>query len=500
MPTWMRLFTVLLLAVFALGAKGETLDRYMAIEIGRLEETRRLLERFAEEIWPGWDNYGRVEFRFRFPNQALLAVNPPAPPAGFQAVKGHAGHCGPVYIDRSRQEPGAIRGTLLGGGGGGLQVRIHLREVPGIRRGVGDEQILLYVHEMFHGFQSKVMSVDSDEALLDYLVGAEYAALSEVEGIAMERALQEPDAARARECLLDYNLARQYKRGFIPAAMAAAEESIAVSEGTASYAAQRMAMLILRGRYRPRLSRRLDPSFDGFRGLKEYLEAEMTAGPREERGDTFDTIGKYYSFGAHLCFLLDRFLPGWKKDFFSRGKSLDALVAGCLQSPAGLGPADFALRFEPRYGWKRILARHAAAVAERDAAVALLARRRGRAYVVDLTAIREFARPRPSGRQFRLPGTKIIYPDGIQALIVGAVELSASAAPWQGTDLFTLEWTAAAAAGEDTDPEVAWAGKEGEALRGLVYRTAGFTLKAPLARVRAEGMVTRIEVLARRGP
>jgi hypothetical protein len=489
----------LLLAAFALGAKGGILDRYMAVEIGRLEETQRLLARFAAQVWPGWDNYAQVEFRFRFPNQTELAVNPPAPPPGFLPVRKHAGSCGPVYVDRRRQEPGALTGTLVGGGGGSRQVRIRLREKPGIPPGAGDEQILLYVHEIFHGYQSKVMTVASDEALLDYLVGAEYAALCEVEGCALERALQEADDARVRECLLDYHLARQYKKSFIPAAVAAAEENIAVSEGTATYAALRTAQLILAERYRPRLSRRLDSSFAGFRGLRRYLEQEMVERPRLERAQTFDTMTRYYTFGAQLCFLLDRFRPGWKKDFFASGRSLDALVADCV----GGGEAssgDIVARLEKRYGWQQVLARHAAAVAARDAAVESLARRRGRTYVIDLTAIREFARPRSRGRQYELPGAGIVYPDGIQALSAGAIELAGSATPWRNTGLFTLEWTADAAAGEDVDPEIAWAAKEGEALRWLVYRTAGFTLKAPLARLRTQGTTTRIEVLARRAP
>ena len=486
------LVPALLLAAFALAAKGEILDRHMAIEIGRLEETRRLLKRFAEEIWPGWDNHGQVEFRFRFPNLALLAVNPPAPPSGFQPVKG-------VYVDRRLQEPGAIRGTLVGGGGGGIQVRIRLREVPGVQRGAGDRQILLYVHEMFHGFQSKVMTHGSDDALMDYLIGAEFAALSEVEGMALERALQEVDAARALESLHDYHWAHQAKRSFVPAEVAAAEENVTVSEGTATYASWRMAQLILGSRYRPRLSRRLDPSFAGFRELQRYLTEEMAGDLRAERGLTFDPISKCYSFGAVLCFLLDRSFPSWKQGFFASGLTLDALVAerlGGAVPPVG----EILPRLEARYGWQRILARHAAAVVERDAAVSLLEKRRGRTYVVDLEAISEFARPRTLGRHFELSGVRAVYPDGIQGLAVGAVELTGSASPWKRDGVFALVWTADAAAGEDREPEISWSAKEGEALRGLIFRTAGFTLRAPLARIKTERTVTRIEVLARRAP
>ncbi len=51
-------------------------DRYLEVELKRIEEAYRLLDRFAEKIWPGWDNFNDIEIRVEFPNNVQLMINP----------------------------------------------------------------------------------------------------------------------------------------------------------------------------------------------------------------------------------------------------------------------------------------------------------------------------------------------------------------------------------------------------------------------------------------
>ena len=102
---------ILLVAVLACApsrqgevASPDTLERYVEIELDRLEETYRLLDRFAEDIWPQWDNYHEIEVRVHFPNGVLLLVNPRGNiESGFEPIRGRTVHGKSIFIYRELQ-------------------------------------------------------------------------------------------------------------------------------------------------------------------------------------------------------------------------------------------------------------------------------------------------------------------------------------------------------------------------------------------------------------
>ena len=50
------------------------LEPYIEAELFRLEETYRILDRYAEELWPGWTEYAKIPIKVNFPNGVILLV------------------------------------------------------------------------------------------------------------------------------------------------------------------------------------------------------------------------------------------------------------------------------------------------------------------------------------------------------------------------------------------------------------------------------------------
>lgn len=397
-----RQFLMLLLGVIALAcapvgqdrAPPLPLDRYIEIELGRLEETYRLLDRFAKEIWPQWDNYHDIEVRIRFPNEVHLLVNPlgPVEPA-YERLLGRDVHGKDVYINREKKMPDGLELPLVvGRGRGGLTIRIDLRQlelsgeeterVSFVRNqlehindeetaftieptGDSDSYILMLIHEHFHGFQAKHgPRVGSVEGLREFEVTSEYATYSEIEGLALMNAYHQEERLEALEYLKDYHVARELKHELMPPEATEGEPYLALAEGLATYVSLKMAMLVENADYKPQILRENDPLFFGFDYAGSYHENLMNKGMRFGAGWTLDKRGKYYLYGAYQCFLLDRFAPGWKEDFFPRRRSLDELTANLLD----MSPVEkkaVASRLVGRYSYEELFAKHALVIKEK---------------------------------------------------------------------------------------------------------------------------------------
>jgi hypothetical protein len=52
------------------------LEPYIEAELFRLQETYRILDRYAKELWPGWTNYVKIPVKVNFPNGVVLLVTP----------------------------------------------------------------------------------------------------------------------------------------------------------------------------------------------------------------------------------------------------------------------------------------------------------------------------------------------------------------------------------------------------------------------------------------
>ncbi|MDH4196953.1 MAG: hypothetical protein OEW05_06060, partial [Candidatus Aminicenantes bacterium] len=220
------------------------LESYIEAELFRLEEAYRLLDRYSEELWPGWGDYGDIPVKVNFPNGVVLLVAPSSRgQSGFERVAGRTIGGKNVYINRHKQTSAEIQPPLLarrGRGGELIELEMGQPDLPPLEAersaalearlkdktrpeapfdlaplGDSDSHILMYVHEHFHGHRARFGSLDIG-ILRDSDINAEYAAWSHVEGLALRRAYFEVDGDAAREFLKDFVVAREIKRAPLP--------------------------------------------------------------------------------------------------------------------------------------------------------------------------------------------------------------------------------------------------------------------------------------------
>lgn len=472
--------------------KGK-LEQYLEIELKRIEEAYRLLDRFAVEIWPGWDNYNEIEFRVRFPNMVHLLVNPRQTVSeGYEQLQGRTLRGKSIFINRKDELPMKITPPLIGGGGGGLTIRIRLRSIkvppqetkeikkvpPGYQPMVhSDGQILLYIHEFFHGFQKKYELLENDDALYKFNINTEYAAYSNIEGLALLDAFNEKDPNKALESLKDYIVARGIKQTFMPPGAAAAEQSVAVVEGTASYSNVKMAMFLKNMKYKPGISKQDDPFFYHFKFMDGYIEENLLADLRNVMELTLNKIGKCYAYGAYQSFVLDRFFPKWKHGFFREKKNLDEVTANFLK----LSPDQkkvIANRLKTKYSYDKLYAKHNAVIKERDEAIAMINNRKGKKYIIDFKKTREFPRVKSRGKDIRI-GVRQIFLHGIDKLYLGDIELVSIDTPMHRPGIYAFEWIDTEANKDKKGYEISFKEKIEHTYKKAVFKTNGFTLKAP---------------------
>ena len=366
------------------------LEPYIEAELVRLEEAYRILDLYGEELWPGWTNYAKIPVKVNFPNGVILLVAPSSrTQPGFERIAKRAVFGKSVFIDRRNQTSAEVRSPLfLQRGRGGVQIELDMGQpdLPPSEaersaalearlkeesrpeapfnlapRGDSDSHILMYVHEHFHGHQSRFPqfqgALPGDALLSRFKVNAEYAAWSHIEGLALRRAYVEIQNAAALDFLKDFAVAREIKRAHMPPGTAAAEARISLKEGPPSYVSLKMAMVLRDSGYTPGLDRTKDPFFYNYAYVDGYIDNLMRKGMDFAVSWTEDKHGKYYLYGAYQCFLLDRFAPGWKRGFLEKQKNLDSAMADLLKISEG-EKEEIKRRLSTRYGYDEILAFH----------------------------------------------------------------------------------------------------------------------------------------------
>ncbi len=475
-------------------------EPYLETEIERLEETYAVLDRFAGEVWPDWSNYTDIEFTVRFPNMVYLRVGPPGRiEEGYEAVPGRKVHGNQVYLNRKSELPIKVVPPLAGGGKGAMKILFRLYEVDpstvGARSWRSEYQIFLYIHEMFHGFQSRAWKHSADLGTKNFNVSAEYAAYSEIEGRALLAAWKEKDKKKAIGYIRDYLAARRTKQGSMSFGAIRYEEMISIEEGTAVYAETMLARLVGEKGYRPDARYSHSSDFGDFKDVKAHFEATIIENIEDAFRTPLDTISRYFGYGAVQCLLLDRFVPDWKKLVFSGGQTLDDVMEGRF----GLPPAETAAvveGFKSRYGFGDVYARNAAAVREKDDAVNLINTRRGRSFQINIKPTGEFFMLKGRGKSVRM-GVEEIFPAGVQDMKIEGIELRTSGEPSHQLGIYDYEWIDTRTPAGEKGYKMRSSGHEGGIYRDLVFECGGFTLHAPEAMVEESPGQVRIVVMTK---
>jgi hypothetical protein len=494
---------------------ASVLSTVMRIDLKRLEETWKILDAYADKIWPGWTGYRDVPFLFEYPNGIEMLVGHPNPTDTFAPVADFDVQGKKVHLDRSRENAIVLKPPFLGGGGiipygKGTPIRIvrlSMRETaemdkmtgaegrtdkrPPKLRTASENQILINIHELFHIFQNTQGGMRYGNLRLN--TDLDFAVNAEIEGLALERGFLEPDDARAREYLKDFLAARRLKRKNMTDEERNQESDNEVSEGTAVYSEAMALRLIRQESFKPLLSQADDPFYYGFKDAADFLE-ERAEALRQARTQTLDAMGKLYRFGCFEALLLSRLFPGWQKDFLKEGRFLDKTIAEKLAFPPESAEAR-AKELPARYPLDEIERRHKPAIDGRDAALKAVREMKGRVYIVNLKPLHEYLIPIARGEKYQV-GLMNIYPRGIEQIKIRDVLLTGEETLMLTDQLYYFKWVDKT---EDTKAKgyaLTWSRKEGDDIYyDAEFKTKGFTLKAPKVRVKDTDVRVKITVL-----
>ncbi len=509
--------TLLLAALASPGrgqVRGASLPPFAMSELRVLEETYAVLDAVADKVWPGWTGYRGWPFQFTFENGLRVLVGHPNPPKEFEVVEGVQIGGNAVAVDRTHETPLLVKPPFVGGGGllpfgstaSGARVEIiDIRlsmprpktqstapaaegsEAPGT-----EDKILVYLHELFHGFQSTFTPARVGNLL--YNADLDYAVWSNVEGLALDRAYAETAAGAATERLKDFLVARALKRRSMTELQQRQESSDDAMEGTATYAMVRALEVIKAGGFRPKLTSADDPEYHGFANV-DALIGRYRKQLREDAPRHADPKAKCYQYGCFQALLAERLFPGWQARV-QKGEFIDAILA----ANAPISDAErvtIEQRLKGGYPVAEVRADAAKFIDARDAAWSLVKSRSGRTYIIDLKGTGTYPPPPPeSAVKYRL-GLITLFPSGFPGLKLDEIEISKTAVPAMSDQLYYVKVVDTEAATRKQAYTVTGMKQADGTYLDAVVTTPVFTLKAPKVRIHETATRVKIQVLAR---
>lgn len=489
---------VSLLLIPALMAPSLVLPDPVRAELNRMGEMYRVLDFAAQRIWPGWDNYRSTPILLEYKNGLRVLIGHPKPPAGFVLVPDVKVETKAVYADFTHVTAQPITGIQRGAGGpnalgqdpDGKPVQvIEMRLGPPVsadQYGIGEraeQQMLAYIHELFHCFQRARLE-RKVYGNLRYNMDTSYAVYSEIEGLALERALGAAgDAVLARQYLGDFVAARKKKHSESMSELQANQErSEEFNEGGATYAELRTLELIQAGGFEPELQG--DVEYSGFSDPASLIKVYADYMNKAIR-DSKKANARFYYYGAYQALLLDRLFPGWQKEVEFFDQEIERRI-----------PASAMAHLESEYKIAEITKRHSAEFEARDNAYRAIKSRSGRVYIIDFKKVAQMVSSVAKPPKMYQLGLMSLWPEGAGPISFDEVEVSGLSVPSMSDQLYYIRAVDTAPTGEKAWFVEGEAQPDGTYRRALV-RTPVFTVKAPHVRVLETKEFVKIQVLAR---
>lgn len=503
-----------------------SLDPQIIAESDTLKETFVLLDRYAATIWPNWTEYKGLEFSVVFPNRTkLLVTAKERMPALFKQMDIVMPGGKRVFVNRSREIAGRL-GPITGwhANGGGPTVNAALTGMiapqkqeavnlnspspsPDAKAGKSAEDVsrfsrmMTYVHEAFHCMQRwrivqaelKGLGKNPGMPNRDFVATPDFSLHSEIEGEALLKAFSETNDAKALEYFKDFLVARDLKLKGMSAGAAASDSGNTLIEGSATYSGFKMAMLVQEAGLNRKAVGGRDPISAAFARTGDYLDKEMKSDMIGLRGDTFDIWKKPYLYGAYWCLLLDRFFPSWKQGLFENNRSLHEATADFLKM-TDAEKAAIARRLKTDFEYEKIMVRHARVFKDRDDAIASIANRKGKTFLVDLKhAQRGFdINPRPNSFIYR---SQQIFPRGLAGFVYGSLKLKSEETPMRFVmNENLLEWIDTDARMGEKGYDLKYKSQEGDLYKDVTLTNKGFSMTAKAIKIAEDGDTVKISI------
>ncbi len=501
------------------------IDPEIETELKLLGEAHILLDKFAQKIWPGWNGYKTLDFTLIFPNRVVVMVTQNEKlPQRFKILPGKAVDGKTVYIDRTKELPGRIGSAMSIHGHGDIEGVTAVLMSPLEPIGEKPEskpapeensledlaeymrltRMLIYVHEAYHSLQAKLMVECQKAGLMkrqgemdqDFDANLEYSVYADIEGKALLKAFKEKDKIKALEYFKDSWVAREIKQKAMPSGASAADTIRTRNEGTATYANLKMPLVIKGTGYRSQAAKDDKTISGAFKHIDEYIEREAISTLEATASRTLEVSQRLYIYGAFQCFLLDRFLPQWKKGFFENDRTLDEVIAEFLK----LSKEDkqkITERLKTDFAFNEIRAKHSRVIKDRDDTVQLVMNRKGKKYLIDLKqAQRGFEiNPRKQENVVLYKGEQF-FPHGLTRFVFGSLNLVSEDTPMRlSFSPHHLEWVDAEAKEGEKGYELKYGEKVEDLYKNVTLTTKGFTMTAKAIKIVEDAETVKISII-----
>jgi hypothetical protein len=377
-----------------------TLPEALRIDLKCVEETWRILDKYSEQVWPGWKNYTEIPFRIDYPNGLSLEIGEPRKIGKFKRIDSLTLRGKNIYLDNSRLNSVILTPRLyFGGGGAGGEMYIkrglitteweqHANSLIKILGNSSwpreivystDQTIISLVHELFHCFVNFFPIRDS--YYTPFESDLNYAVFAEIEGGLLEKAAFELDTAKVKNYLKESLIVRQMKRCSMSERQREYESDQEKCEGTAMYTAHRIVQLLKNG-YTPGLSQNEDPLYYGFRYC-DYFPANDLNEFHKSCKDPLNVNGKNYANGFFKCLILDKLIPNWKNGFFENKISFDQLIVQLVDLKEDEQPI-LLVALKKEYRYEELVQHHSPVIAERDSIIRYFQNNAMNYYIVNI--------------------------------------------------------------------------------------------------------------------
>lgn len=493
------------------GQEPQALPSVVITELKRLDETYRVLDVAAEKIWAGWNDYRQVPFLLEYENGLRILIGHPNPPKGFELVTGYRVGNNQVFADRTQLVAKELVPPLAAGGGPigfgstaeGLSVEvISMKFAPANQLDIGDDyqpptteqQIIIYIHELFHCFQRSHIKKPV-YGNLQLNADAAYALYSEIEGRALYRAYLEPDDDKAKLLIKHFLVARELKRSSLSEIQRDQESADEFNEGTATYAEVRALEAIKAGGFRPVLTADQDPAYSGFRNI-DFLLSRYPKRLLKASADLEYLYGKSYTYGGFQALLSERLFPAWQKSLIADFPFIDKYLSTLLAiTPAERSQIE--RNISESYPVAEIRQRNSRYLNARDDAYRMMKTRAGRVYVIDFKATDQYLSTVADTKGSYSLGSIQLYPDGLGPIRFDDVELSRVKGPAEINQLYYIRAIDARMLKGVRPLTIVGTKQADGSWKSAVVRTPLFTLKAPHVRIKMIGNLVKIQVLSR---
>lgn len=488
----------------------EKLDDIYRIPLKQLEETWNILDQVTPVLWPDWKDYASVPFLFKYANGVNMLVGHPNPPEGFVEIPGVLVRDKKVYFDRSKEIKLKIYPPVGGGGGPipygsdknkksvyivDLSINGASEEKP-IESGknsnyMSENQIMVNIHELFHCYQKNVYK--SKYGNLSYNTDANYSTYAEIEGIALEKAYFEKDSLKAKEYLKDFIIARDMKYNSMDEIEINEGASDEMREGGAVYA-ETMTLEAIKKNYKPEISKADDPYFNSFARIDSLFFTKLKA-LRTSREFTMGSYDKSYTIGSFQALMLNRFAPGWTKNFYQNGIYYDKLLRDYLKI-SDAEKVKIAERIKSNYDFESIYNRHAKLLQVRDDEYKSIMERKGISFIVSFKGTFGFPKADPASKYSM--GLTHLYPEGVKRIKMSDVEFTGENSPMIMDQLYYVKWIDTSSKSLKEGYKLEYSRKEGDdTYYDAVIKTGGFELKAPKVKLTERPERLKITILSK---